>query len=172
MNSTSRLRGTPVPLNKCELMTQWLQLSLIVAVTLIPGMAIGSLTGASIKGWYKGLNKPKWTPPNWLFAPVWTVLYLSMSVALWLVLQAEPGFLWAQRLYYLQLFVNFSWTPVFFLFQKPRWALYIIVLLDVLVGVTTVLFFTVSVTAGKLMLPYLAWLGLATLLNFEIDRRN
>ena len=153
-------------------MHNYLVLALIIAVTLIPSLVIGAVTSRSIDSWYKGLKKPSWTPPNWLFGPVWTVLYLCMSVAMWLVWRERPDLIWTQRLYLAQLLLNHGWSPSFFLLKKPKLALAVIVALDITVLLTTVLFATVSLAAAKLMLAYLAWISFATLLNYRLWRDN
>lgn len=124
--------------------------------------------------WYAGLAKPAWTPPGWVFAPVWTMLYLLMAVAAWLVtLNGE----WRQRrlplaLFILQLAVNAAWSWLFFGLQRPDWALLNILVLWGLVSVTVVLFFNTRRVAGILLLPYWGWLTLAAALNAAIWRLN
>lgn len=124
--------------------------------------------------WYAGLAKPAWTPPGWVFAPVWTMLYLLMAVAAWLVtLNGE----WRQRrlplaLFILQLAVNAAWSWLFFGLQRPDWALLNILVLWGLVSVTVVLFLNTRRVAGILLLPYWGWLTLAAALNAAIWRLN
>lgn len=124
--------------------------------------------------WYAGLAKPAWTPPGWVFAPVWTMLYLLMAVAAWLVtLNGE----WRQRrlplaLFILQLAVNAAWSWLFFGLQRPGWALLNILMLWGLVSVTVVLFLNTRRVAGILLLPYWGWLTLAAALNAAIWRLN
>lgn len=124
--------------------------------------------------WYAGLTKPTWTPPGWVFAPVWTTLYLLMAVAAWLVtLHGE----WRLRrlplaLFSLQLAVNAAWSWLFFGLQRPDWALVNILVLWGLVSVTVVLFLKTRWVAGILLLPYWGWLTLAAALNAEIWRIN
>jgi len=124
--------------------------------------------------WYAGLAKPAWTPPGWVFAPVWTTLYLLMAVAAWLVtLNGE----WRQRclplaLFILQLAVNAAWSWLFFGLQRPGWALLNILMLWGLVSVTVVLFLNTRRVAGILLLPYWGWLTLAAALNAAIWRLN
>jgi tryptophan-rich sensory protein len=137
--------------------------------------AIGTLsTIASIPTWYAALNKPSFNPPNWIFGPVWTILYTLMAIAAWLVWRT-PGSrrrtaaLW---LFAIQLVLNFLWTPVFFHFHAIAAALAIIVLLWLAILVTTMRFWPLSRSAGWMMLPYLAWVGFAAALNFEMLRLN
>jgi translocator protein len=154
------------------MLKEWLTLLLIIAVTLIPSMAIAATTRDSISTWLPTLKKPKWNPPNWLFGPVWTVLYISMSVAVWLVWKEDPSSIWAFRLYVAQLVLNHVWSPVFFLLKRPGWAFGVIVALWCAIAVTAVSFFMVLPAAGKLMVPYLGWVSFAACLNYRIWRDN
>ncbi len=154
------------------MLSEWLVLLLIIAVTLIPSLAIAALSRNSISGWYEGLKKPRLRPPNWVFGPVWTVLYLSMSVAVWLVWKENPQAIWAFRLYGLQLVLNHSWSPVFFNLKKPGWAFRLITVLWLAIAATTVAFYFQTPLAARLMLPYLAWVSFASWLNYRIWRDN
>lgn len=151
---------------------QWLALLAIISVTLLPGAIIGRLTVGAIKDWYPSLRKPSWNPPNWLFAPVWTTLYLSMSVAAWLVWRTDPDARVALLLYSVQLVLNHMWSPIFFLLRKPAAAFFELCLLWVTVVLTTYHFAQICPRAAQLMLPYLAWISFAGLLNFRIWRDN
>ncbi|MFM7841183.1 MAG: TspO/MBR family protein [Nitrospira sp.] len=124
--------------------------------------------------WYGRLAKPAWTPPNWIFAPVWSVLYTAMAVAGWLVWREAgvAGVLGPLGLFALQLALNGIWTWLFFGLHRPDWALADIVALWVAIVVTEVSFWTVSPQAGALLLPYLVWVTFAGLLNVEIWRLN
>ncbi len=124
----------------------------------------------STDGWYAGLVKPAWNPPGWLFGPVWTLLYVMMGVAAWLVWQ-RGGWALQRRslgLYLLQWALNALWTPVFFGLQQPSWACGVIVALDVAVLLTLVAFWNVRRVAGVLLVPYALWVAFATVLNFTI----
>ena len=128
----------------------------------------------STNGWYANLQKPVWNPPAWVFAPVWSTLYLLMAVAAWLVWR-EGG--WAMQSRALTLFViqwvlNVLWTPLFFgQHLIGLAALEILALVAVLVA-TIVLFNRVKKAASLLLLPYLAWISFAAFLNFTIWRLN
>lgn len=124
--------------------------------------------------WFAQLQKPAWQPPNWLFAPVWTVLYTLMGVAAWLVWRqggwaAQSGRL---RVFLLQLLLNAAWSPLFFGLHRPGWALVDLVLLWIAVGYTLVTFRQASVWAALLLAPYWAWLTFAAVLNFTLWRLN
>jgi tryptophan-rich sensory protein len=143
---------------------------------LVLCFAAAALGGLSSRpgDWYAQLRKPAWTPPGWLFGPVWTVLYAVMAVAAWLVWQ-RGGFT-AQFLplgvFLLQLLFNALWSPLFFGLHKPGLAFADIVLLWVALGATLVMFWKVRPVAGLLLVPYLVWVTFASALNFAIWRLN
>lgn len=126
------------------------------------------------KDWYDSLNKPKFQPPAWVFAPVWTVLYFMMAVAFLLIIRAgfKPISILAYLFFALQLYINLSWSGIFFKEHNLRKAFLYAVLLAFLVFITTVIFFDISLLAGLLLLPYLAWCLFASLLSFEILELN
>ncbi len=151
---------------------------LIVAcsVSLAAG-GIGSLvvTDPGFTSWYAAIQKPGFMPPSWVFGPVWTVLYLLMGVAAFLVWQRGLGsrivriaLVW----FVVQLALNASWTPVFFGLQRIDLALLVIVLLWAAIIVTIYYFFRVSRPAGMLLIPYLLWVSFATVLNASIWHLN
>jgi benzodiazapine receptor len=121
--------------------------------------------------WYAALAKPPWNPPNWIFGPVWTTLYLLMGVAAWLVWRAH-GPVWALGLFVAQLLLNAAWSWLFFGRHRPDLALLDIAALWLAIAATVVAFWRVRPLAGALLLPYLAWVSFAVLLNAEIWRRN
>jgi benzodiazapine receptor len=136
---------------------------------------LGSLaTTPNIASWYATLEKPTWTPPNWLFGPVWTVLYICMAVAAWLVWR--KGRLAENRLplglFTVQLALNSAWSWLFFGFHLPGAAFAEILILLAAIAVTTVAFWRRSLAAGLLMMPYLGWVGFASALNWGIWRLN
>lgn len=142
----------------------------IVACELV-GIAGTPFTISAIPTWYEGLNKPFFAPPNWIFGPVWTLLYLLMGVSLYLlwVSHAPKKRVQTARTYFFaQLFFNFIWSPVFFGLQSPLLGLIVIVLLWILIVRSIQLLLPISKIAGYLLLPYLAWVSFATLLNFAI----
>jgi translocator protein len=142
-----------------------------VAVPLASGAGVGYATRRDSQGdWYRALQKPPWTPPGWLFGPVWTALYIMMGLALWRVVRAgEWG---AVAMFGVQLALNLSWSLVFFKAKRPDWALANILALLVALMATTRQFYRVDKVAGQLLLPYLAWVTYAATLNAEIVRRN
>jgi tryptophan-rich sensory protein len=151
-------------------------LGLVVWLAVCFGAAaIGSLfTGASVGSWYQSLKRPAWTPPNWLFGPVWTLLYAMMAVAAWLVWR-RAGLAAAAlpiALFALQLAFNVGWSALFFGLHRPGPAFAEIVALWALILATLLTFWRVSAPAGALLVPYLLWVTFAACLNFAIWRMN
>lgn len=138
--------------------------------------AIGGLaTARGVVEWYPNLAKPSWTPPSWLFGPVWTALYAMMGVAAWLVWRAAGSFRPARRelaLWGIQLTLNAHWSIAFFGMRAPGAALVNIVLLWLAILATIVVFARRSAIAAGLMVPYLLWVTFATALNAAIWRLN
>ena len=153
---------------------QWIGLGVSIVICFVPAAIGSAFTPGSPQGGYAQLAKPVWTPPSWLFGPVWTALYLSMGVAAWLVWR-ERGFAGAKLalgLFAGQLALNAAWSPVFFGLRNPAAAFAVIVPLWLAIGATTVAFFRAARPAGWLMLPYWLWVSFATALNFAIWRMN
>ncbi|TNF72501.1 MAG: tryptophan-rich sensory protein [Acidobacteria bacterium] len=119
--------------------------------------------------WYAQLEKPSWNPPNWVFAPVWTILYAAMAVAAWLVWREGTSERRAPLAFWtLQLVLNALWSWIFFGLHRPGWAAIEIGLLWIAILATTILFFRVRRVAGALLLPYLAWVSFAAVLNVAL----
>lgn len=151
------------------------RIAISVAVCLLIGFLSSFATQSSVGDWYLTLNKPSFNPPNWLFAPVWTILYIMMGVAAGIVWIRGFYHIWVKTALYhfgFQLMFNGLWSIVFFGFQEPFWALIIILALLVLIILTIKWFKVVSKTAAYLMIPYLLWVCFATLLNFKIWQLN
>lgn len=142
-------------------------------VVCLGAAGLGSLlTTAALRPWYADLRKPSWTPPNWLFGLVWTILFLAMAIAAWLVwrkvgLTAAP-----MQLFLLQLLLNVAWSALFFGLRSPGLAFAEIVMLWVAILATSIEFWRAVPAAGWLFLPYLIWVSYATALNFSIWRLN
>lgn len=142
-------------------------------LTYLAACGAAAATGAMFQpgDWYRGLSKPRWTPPDWLFPVAWTVLYLSMSVAAARVaMTAGSG--QALAFWSVQIALNTLWTPVFFGLRRIGAGLVIIFLLWLAVAATMVAFWQVDRIAGALFLPYLAWVTVAGLLNRSVWYRN
>jgi len=136
---------------------------------------IGSIfTNPSIPSWYADLAKPSWTPPNWVFGPVWSALYLMMALAAWLVWR-RGGLTAASipiALFMVQLGLNVTWSILFFGLHMPGVAFGEIVALLFAILATTIVFWRSTPIAGYLLLPYLIWVAFATGLNFALWRMN
>lgn len=148
-------------------MRSWLALAGFVLASLAAGF-LGTLAGNT--GFYRDLERPAWAPPGAVFGPVWTVLYVLMGTAAWVVWrqpQDEPRRR-ALTLFWVQLALNALWTPLFFGLERVGLALIEIVVLLIAIAFTTAAFFRVSRPAGGLFLPYLAWVAFATALNAAI----
>ena len=138
---------------------------------------LAAMSGAVFKPdqWYDDLNKPSWNPPKWAFPVVWTVIFGMIALAGWTAYQAAGGLggaPWAFTFYGIQLALNAGWSAVFFGMKRPDLALIEVGFMFTAILVTVILFFQVSVAAGLLMLPYLAWTGLAARLNAKIIELN
>jgi translocator protein len=146
-------------------------LSLLVFIALVAATA---LTGAQFQPgpWYAQLAKPSWTPPNWLFGPVWTLLYIGIAVAGWLVWRKTGRIDAALWIWIAQLALNAMWSWLFFGLHRPDLALANIVLMLVLIAWFIVVARGVSPVASYLFIPYLLWVSYATALNFAIWRAN
>jgi tryptophan-rich sensory protein len=136
---------------------------------------IGSfVTNTSVNTWYAQLRKPDWTPPNWIFGPVWTTLYVLMAVSAWLVWRSTEWSVTrsALALFGIQLALNTLWSLIFFGLREVRLAFVEIMLLWMMVVATVVSFLPLSRLAAWLLLPYLLWVGFASYLNFRIWQIN
>ena len=145
----------------------WLGITFVAAI-------IGSVASINAPAFYGQLTRPAWAPPAWIFGPVWTVLYLSMGVAAWLVWRI--GGLLAARtallLFVVQLVCNALWSWLFFAWHQGGLAMLDILVLWTLVAATTVAFWRLKPIAGGLLIPYLLWVSFASVLNFAIWQLN
>jgi translocator protein len=153
-------------------MTKGLRIALVVTTCLVIGYLSGMQTKESITTWYPTLIKPFFNPPNWVFAPVWTMLYIMMGVAgglVWNQVEQKPdevkkGFMF----FIIQLGLNALWSYLFFGLHNPLLALIEIVLLLLMIFETYNQFKKVNVLASKLLIPYLVWVTFALVLNASI----
>jgi len=139
-----------------------------VVICLIPGFAGSMINAKAIPTWYSFINRPSFAPPNWVFAPVWTALYVMIGVALFLVWRkgtGHPGVKAAIVAFAVQLVLNGIWTPVFFGLKSLPGGLVVIILMWIAILITIIRFFPISRSAGILLIPYLAWVSFATVLN-------
>jgi benzodiazapine receptor len=133
---------------------------------------VGSIfTREAVPDWYATLNRPSFTPPNWLFSPVWTILYLLMAISAFLVWQkglANPAVKIALILYLIQLILNALWSVIFFGLKLPLPAFIEIIMLWTAIAFTILAFARVSITAALILVPYILWVSFAAVLNFSI----
>jgi benzodiazapine receptor len=143
-----------------------LSLACFVGLCLLVSVAEAAVTVPAVRGWYLSLTMPAGTPPNWLFGPVWTFLYISIGVSAWCIWRRRRiGHRAALRLWGWQLLVNAAWSPAFFGLHSPALALGVILPTLVLIGLTVRRFWRLDRVAAALMLPYAAWMCYATYLN-------
>ena len=154
---------------------QFPYIAISVVICLLVGFLSGFATQSSVDNWYATLNKPDFNPPNWIFGPVWTVLYIMMGVAAGIVWSKGLHHIWVKTALYhfsFQLIFNAMWSVVFFGFQELFWAMLVILVLLALILLTMRSFQVVSKTAAFLLIPYFLWVSFATLLNYKIWMMN
>lgn len=149
-------------------------LTVAIALSLLAG-ALGAIaTGSSVATWYPQIEKPDWTPPDAVFGPVWTFLYVLMGVAAWMVwshAEGNPRRV-ALTVFAVQLLLNAAWSLLFFGMRSPGWALLDIAMLWLAIVATLVLFARVRPRAAVLLAPYLLWVTFAAALNLAIWTMN
>lgn len=150
---------------------------LIIPSILLPLIVgfIGSLfTTPYIDTWYAQLNKPFFNPPNWIFSPVWTTLFILMGVAFFLILKKRNSAKKRRAIlaFSLQLILNLSWSFVFFFLKNPGFAFLEIIVLFLAILCTILYFSRLSRLAAYLLIPYIAWISFAAVLNFYIWQLN
>ncbi len=148
----------------------WRKLLLAIFVCESAGIIGSIFTTSAISTWYSTLQKPSFSPPNWLFGPMWVILYALMGISLYLIWKSKPslqkGF--AEKLFYTQLILNAAWSVIFFGIQSPVMAFLEIVVLWVLILITILNVGKLNKTAGFVLIPYLVWVFFAALLNISI----
>ncbi len=152
-------------------------LKLIVSLALTLGAGfIGSFaTRQSVSTWYATINKPPISPPNWLFGPVWTVLFILMGIALFLIWNrgfSHTGVKTAFYIFLIQLVLNIIWSFLFFGLRSPLYAFIEIIILWIAILFTIIYFFRISPVAGYLLIPYILWVSFASILNGWITVLN
>ena len=152
-----------------------MKLIISLLIPLVTGFVSGFFTSGGVKGWYATANKPSFNPPAWIFAPVWTLLYILMGIALYLVWKSNPPKQLKKTaivLFAVQLALNFCWSFIFFYFQQTGWAFVEIIAMWLMIQLTIIYFGKISRTAAWLLIPYLAWVSFAALLNYSIWQLN
>jgi translocator protein len=153
----------------------WRKAAVAVPLIVVVGALVGVLSNSGFgNAWYAPLAKPSFQPPGWTFGAVWTTLYTMMGIAVAAIANEprSPRRTRALVLFAVQLALNFAWSPVFFGGGMIDVALLIILAMDVVVTMTIIAFWQIRPLAGALLLPYLAWLCIATALNHETGRLN
>lgn len=146
-------------------------LNLIVNISIpeIVGTTGGFITSSSVDTWYSYLKKPSFNPPDYIFGPVWTILYALMGISAFLIFQKEhKNKTLALAFYFGQLILNFLWTIIFFGAKNPFWAFIEIIILWTAILFTIINFWIISKKAALLLIPYLLWVSFASVLNYRI----
>lgn len=152
-------------------MKDFIKLFLCIAGCQLTGIIGGSFTGDAISTWYAYLNKPSFSPPNWVFAPVWTTLYILMGTAFYLILKKgweKKKVKEAGAFFITQLVLNLIWTPAFFGLRSTILALIIVIPLWILIAITIKKFYILSKPAAYMLIPYLLWVTFAAVLNASL----
>ena len=152
-----------------------MKLLIAMLIPLLVGGTAGFFTASGVDGWYALANKPWFNPPNWIFMPVWTMLYLMMGIALYLVWKTKADKSIKQTsiiLFAVQLTLNFFWSLIFFKMQQPGWAFAEIIVMWLMILLTIIWFSKISSAAAWLLVPYLCWVSFASVLNYTIWQLN
>ncbi|MBU0660874.1 tryptophan-rich sensory protein [Patescibacteria group bacterium] len=141
-----------------------------ILIPLLIGFGGSFFTVSSINSWYSTINKPFFNPPNWIFSPVWTTLFILIGISFYLVWQKDFGKNKKQILaiYFTQLAFNFFWSIFFFALQNPLLAFIEIIILWILIFLNIKVFYKIDKRAGYLLIPYLLWVSFASILNLSI----
>jgi len=147
----------------------------LAAAPILAAYLLGSLaTFANLTPWYHMLAKPDFNPPDWIFGPVWTMLYILMGIAAWRILRKPDSEARARALgfYFAQLALNILWSWMFFAMRSPMAGLINIIPQWFLLATTALCFWRIDRAAGAMLVPIILWVGFASILNFEIWRLN
>ncbi|MBK9330682.1 MAG: tryptophan-rich sensory protein [Sphingobacteriales bacterium] len=154
-------------------MNNYLKAILSIVTCLAVGGISGYITADAIPGWYVTINKPTFNPPNWIFGPVWTTLYIMMGIAFFLIWKSQsPLKHKAKLIFAVQLILNFFWSILFFNFHLLGFALIEILCMWLFILLSIISFYPVSKLAAYLLIPYLLWVSFASILNFAIWQLN
>lgn len=146
-----------------------------ILIPVLTGAVAGFFTNGGVKGWYERANKPSFNPPGWIFGPVWTILYILMGIALYLVWKSDADRRiksTAITFFGIQLLLNFCWSFIFFSAGELGWAFAEIIVLWIMILATILYFGKISKTAAWLLVPYIAWVSFASVLNYAIWQLN
>ncbi|MBM3416726.1 MAG: tryptophan-rich sensory protein [Bacteroidetes bacterium] len=156
-------------------MSNFLKLVISISIPLAIGATSGFFTVTGAESWYQGINKPSWNPPNRIFGPVWTTLYIMMGISFFLIWKADTSRetkKMAMVFFTAQLVLNFFWSFIFFNQQQPGWALVELAALWLMILATIFAFGNISKTAAWLLAPYISWVSFASILNYTIWQMN
>jgi len=151
-----------------------LALIIFLLITFLAAFVGNFFTMPNIPTWYASLNKPSFSPPNWLFGPVWTILYILMAVSAFLVWKKgeEPRIKSSLFFYFAQLLLNTAWSIAFFGLHNPFRGFLVIIALWFMIVLTMVEFWKIEKAAGILFIPYILWVTFAAILNFAVWKLN
>lgn len=156
-------------------MNIYIKLIICILICLSIGGISGYITANEIPAWYSTLNKPSFNPPNWIFTPVWTLLYILMGISLWLIWKSDVSSTiknTAIFIFAIQLILNFFWSIIFFSFHQLGFSLIEIALFWIFILLSIFKFYPISTTATYLLIPYLLWVSFASVLNFALWKLN
>ena len=154
------------------LKNKFLSFSLFALVTYSASLVGGIVTINFKEPWYSLINKPSFNPPSWIFAPVWTTLYLMMTIAIWLFWHSKNKDMNTIYVYFIHIIFNTTWSIVFFGFHQIFYALLVLLILISLITILIIRFKRVNITSFYLMIPYLLWCCFALILNFNLILLN
>lgn len=181
-----------------EDLKKYLTIATFIIIPGIGGGLGGIVTSSQIKPWYEKIERPTWTPPNWVFGPVWTTLYLLLGISSYLIYKSDQEIATQEIetqnteeshctsfgpkketdrkdsliLFAVNIFLNWIWTPIFFGLHQVAVAFFVIIALDAVVLYMMMLFFRIKKIAGFMIIPYMTWLTLATCLNISVWSLN
>jgi translocator protein len=151
----------------------WIPVLVAACAAIVVAVLGASIT--ELGPWYRNLKKPEWQPPDWVFGPAWTIIFALAAVSgitAWRAAPSESSREWVIGFFAINGFLNVLWSALFFRLQRPDWALIEVAFLWLSILVPVVAFSRYSMPASALLVPYLAWVSFAALLNFEVARLN
>ncbi len=151
----------------------WIPVLVAACAAIVVAVLGASIT--ELGPWYRNLKTPHWQPPDWAFGPAWTIIFALAAVSgitAWRAAPSESSREWVIGFFAINGFLNVLWSALFFRLQRPDWALIEVAFLWLSILVPVVAFFRYSMPASALLVPYLAWVSFAALLNFEVARLN
>ncbi len=152
-----------------------MKLFISILIPLLVGAVAGLFTSSGVNSWYAIANKPWFNPPNWLFAPIWTALYIMMGIAFFLIWRTDSDKSIKQTamiFFVAQLVLNFFWSLIFFKLQQTGWAFAEMSIMWLMILFTIIWFGKISSTASWLLVPYICWVSFALILNYSIWKLN